>query len=93
MDRAQLALTFLSLESNNATARQRQRVKRQDVQALAIENELATFKKALRELRKSWNRIEKFEQTEREARGLDKPARDKRPGQNRRLTGTFGKTR
>lgn len=86
-----MALTILSLETRNASVRQRKRLKRKDVQSLAIENELSKVKIALHTLRKGWNRIEKFENLERKGRKLDKPAIDKRPGQNIRYSGTYGK--
>lgn len=93
MERVQLALTLLSIELRNAKSRQRERIKRQDIQSLAVENLLSELSQGLRTSRKLWKKLAKFEGIEWDSRKLDKPAKRKTPGVNRRLTGTYGKTR
>ncbi len=85
--RLRIGLDLIQMDLRNARDRQRERIRRNGMQALNIQDLWWSANQDLRSLRRIFNKIEKLEAKEKET----KKKRNNSGGQNINLGGTYGK--
>jgi len=85
--RLKIGLDLIQMDLRNARDRNRERLRRNDIQGLNIETSLGNAFIFFRLLKKNIRDVEKLENKEKET----KRKRNNSGGQNMNLTGTYGK--